>query len=317
MQVHEHHSAVLGSPIAHSLSPVLHQAAYQRMGLHHWHYFRREVHESDVCAFLESLDSRWAGVSLTMPLKRAIMPFGEAKDTWSRRLNVANTAVFDWYSHTENCSADTSEESRRPAGRMCEARAMNQMHISLFNTDVEGIIKALQHAERGRDTSNVSGAVIIGSGNTAASAVAACASLGITHLDIIARNRRALQSLHALCDSVPIPLKIWALDQIPEHLTARRFIISTLPAHAADPVAALWQSAHVSLNATVLDVVYKPRPSMLVKASRQLGACAITGEEMLIYQAIPQVALMTHTTQGDMPRNLDETMRQAVQEALK
>ncbi|MFT8356078.1 MAG: shikimate dehydrogenase [Bifidobacterium aquikefiri] len=294
------HCAVLGSPIAHSLSPVLHRAAYQRLDLPNWDYIRHDVHADDLVSFIASLDSTWAGLSLTMPLKKAVMPLGKASDRWSHTLKVANTAVLSW-------GASNGTEPR----------------ISLYNTDVEGIVKALEHAELGSDAkvrsnrSDLQGAVVIGSGNTAASAIAACCTLGVGHVDIIARNEAAKQGLRQLCATLSMTSTTWSLTQMPRNISDRRYIISTLPAHAADSLAQAWISENIRLNASVLDVVYKPRPSIFVETCAQLGAVVITGEEMLIYQAIPQVALMTRTKQVDMPADLDMSMRMAVQEAIK
>ncbi|MFT8593335.1 MAG: shikimate dehydrogenase [Bifidobacterium sp.] len=294
MQLGKHRCAVLGSPIAHSLSPVLHRAGYRRLNLDGWDYCRRDVTQDGLQAFIDSLDQECAGLSLTMPLKKTIMPFGKPSDTWSRALKVANTAIFHWQDGT----------GMRP-------------DISLYNTDVEGIVRALEHAEGGADRSNLHDAVVIGSGNTAASAIAACAELGMGHVDIVARNEAASARLRGLSETLSMTASTWPMDRVAKDIDERRFVISTLPSHAADPLASLWRKAGMALNATVLDVVYKPRPSMFVETCRQLGAAVITGEEMLIYQAIPQLALMTRTAQADMPSDLDETMRKAVQEALR
>ena len=69
-----HRCAVLGKPVAHSLSPVLHNAAYRSLKLDDWLYDKHEVGEDDLDAFLKGLDSTWAGLSLTMPLKKTIQP---------------------------------------------------------------------------------------------------------------------------------------------------------------------------------------------------------------------------------------------------
>ena len=69
----DHRCAVLGRPISHSLSPVLHNAAYHALGLDDWLYTRAEVGEDDLAGFLRSLDSTWTGLSLTMPLKRTVI----------------------------------------------------------------------------------------------------------------------------------------------------------------------------------------------------------------------------------------------------
>lgn len=96
MTVIAHRCAVLGKPIAHSLSPVLHNAAYKALGLDDWAYERHEVGESDLDGFLKGLDPTWRGLSLTMPLKKTIQPYGTPSNMWAQRLKVANTAIFDW-----------------------------------------------------------------------------------------------------------------------------------------------------------------------------------------------------------------------------
>ena len=121
----DHRCAVLGKPIAHSLSPVLHNAAYRALGLDSWSYGRHEVGETELEDFLESLDSSWAGLSLTMPLKKTIQPYGVPCNAWAKELKVANTAVFDW-------SGANDKNAAIPA-------------IRLYNTDVKGIELAFEH----------------------------------------------------------------------------------------------------------------------------------------------------------------------------
>ena len=85
MTVIAHRCAVLGKPIAHSLSPVLHNAAYKALGLDDWAYERHEVGESDLDGFLRGLDPTWRGLSLTMPLKKTIQPYGTPSNMWAQR----------------------------------------------------------------------------------------------------------------------------------------------------------------------------------------------------------------------------------------
>ena len=126
-----HRCAVLGKPIAHSLSPVLHNAAYQALGLDDWSYDKHEVGEPDLEGFLESLDPTWAGLSLTMPLKKTIQPYGTPCNMWAKELMVANTTVFDWNETCVNGNPDL------PA-------------IKLYNTDVSGIELAFEHSYQTR-----------------------------------------------------------------------------------------------------------------------------------------------------------------------
>lgn len=329
-----HRCAVLGKPIAHSLSPVLHMAAYRALGLEDWHYDRHEVGEADLDAFLAGLDPTWRGLSLTMPLKRTIQPYGTPSNLWARELRVANTAVLDW----PQPEAAPENEPIAPASGV-------RPTIRLYNTDVIGIQLAFDHAERANGL-HVEGdrsgcALVIGNGNTAASAVAACTMMPhIGHIIVAARHPQGNPELKPLAER--FLKRSDALDVIDlndPHALLRAFgeacvIISTIPGHAADPVAQLLGESvlHIAEDgrAALLDVVYDPRPSALMRAWRAKGGIAIGGEEMLLYQALIQVLLMTGIWDGDPPSDADSrlqnttvdddhveiAMRHALEEAL-
>lgn len=320
-----HRCAVLGKPISHSLSPVLHNAAYQALGLDDWQYSRAEVGEADLEAFLKGLDPSWAGLSLTMPLKRTIQPYGTPADTWSRRLCVANTAVFSWNKGTD-----------RP-------------DVKLYNTDVEGIVKAFSHCwqssgatmsaaeadagmpDRGsRCTISRPGAkaVILGNGNTALSALAACTEIrvpgagAITEVTVCARHQHDHDPMRHLADSQPgLDYRQVPLCHAPQYLMQADIVINTIPAHGADETArklaeSLLGSSDVRPLGTLLDVVYDPRPTNLMQSWRANGGTAIGGEEMLLYQAIAQVRLMTVGAHIIGTADFEQAMRSALQEAL-
>src|SRR3954452_17646987 len=86
--------AVLGSPIAHSLSPALHRAAYAELGLD-WSYDAIEVDSAGLEAFVAGLGADWRGLSLTMPLKRTVMPLLDEAEAWAEASGAANTVVLD------------------------------------------------------------------------------------------------------------------------------------------------------------------------------------------------------------------------------
>ena len=133
-------AAVLGSPIRHSLSPVLHRAAYAELGLKGWTYDRFEVDEKALPGFFETLGPEWAGLSLTMPLKRAVIPLLDGISETAASVDAVNTVVF-------------TEDGRRTGD----------------NTDIPGMVAALH--EHGID--KVDTAAILGAGATASSALAA------------------------------------------------------------------------------------------------------------------------------------------------
>ncbi|WEV68264.1 shikimate dehydrogenase [Bifidobacterium sp. ESL0769] len=335
-----HRCAVLGKPIAHSLSPVLHNAAYKALGLDDWYYSRAEVGKDDLDGFLKTLDPSWAGLSLTMPLKRTIQPYGTPSDTWSKKLLVANTAVFDW------------------------SKATSKPDIKLYNTDVEGIVKAFSHCWQSvgsenfgpkksksenlqseelmqavvSDASNETDtekpyqagakAVILGNGNTALSALAACTEIevpdvgAITQVTVCARHQHDHDPMKQLAQSqANLKYEQIPLSQAVECLQQADIVINTIPAHGADETAeklanALAGSKNVLSGKTLLDVVYDPRPTKLMQVWRGNGGTTIGGEEMLLYQAIAQVRLMTVGAHIMGTADFEQAMRSALQEAL-
>ncbi len=144
--------AVLGRPIAHSLSPALHLAAYRELGLD-WTYERHDVGEPELGDFVVGCGPEWRGLSLTMPLKVAVLSLGQP-DPVARQVRAANTLIFD------------------PDGRR------------VYNTDVEGLVAALGRA--GLEIADR--ATLVGSGATARSAVASLARLGTRQLALVARS---------------------------------------------------------------------------------------------------------------------------------
>lgn len=156
--------AVLGSPIAHSRSPALHAAAYGVLGLG-WAYGRAEVTEAGLPAFLADLGPDWLGLSLTMPLKRAVLPLVAVHDPVVERLGLANTVLL----------------GDRPA---------------LFNTDVPAIVEVLGAVP-------AASAVVLGAGATAASALEALTLLGVEERVVAARDPdRAARALGAAATTV-------------------------------------------------------------------------------------------------------------------
>lgn len=109
-------AAVLGSPIAHSLSPVLHRAAYAELGLTDWTYDRFEVDEKSLPGFVEKLGPEWAGLSLTMPLKRAVIPLLDEISETATSVEAVNTLVFTEDGQPARRQHRHPRDRRRPAG---------------------------------------------------------------------------------------------------------------------------------------------------------------------------------------------------------
>lgn len=248
-------AAVLGSPISHSRSPVLHRAAYDALGLD-WSYDAIEVTPGELAAFLDECRwPGWAGVSLTMPLKTDVLPLLDEVSETASLTRAANTVVF-------------SENGR--AGH---------------NTDVAGMQQALQEAH-GAGFAPRSG-TIIGSGATARSALVALARLGVGEIDVIARSPGRAEGMHSLGSALGVGVSISPWDD--SAAIEADVVVATVPPGAADALAARVPSA----PGVLLDVAYGSGATALTSAwSRAGGACA-DGLDLLLWQAVDQVFLMT------------------------
>jgi shikimate dehydrogenase len=256
-------AAVLGSPIAHSLSPVLHTAAYRALGLTGWSYQAIDCTEPGLPGLLRGCGRDWAGLSLTMPLKRAVLPLLDQVDPLAADVGGANTVTF--------------------------AGGARRGH----NTDVPGMIAALAEAGVGPSGPAAEPALILGGGATACSALASLRGLGADRATVAVRDPARAADLLAAADRLGMEVKLTAFGERAGR--GRGVLISTVPAGAADEYADRIERGDCAPRA-VLDVVYHPWPTRLAAAAQQAGIVAVSGFDLLVHQAAPQVELMTGQT---------------------
>jgi shikimate dehydrogenase len=190
--------AVLGSPIEHSLSPTLHRAAYTHLGLN-WTYDRVEIDEPGLASFVHGLDGAWRGLSLTMPLKVAVLELGQV-DQLARLAGAGNTLVLE-------------------GGERW-----------VYNTDVGGLIWAVGRVA----AASLPRVTILGTGATARSALLAASDLGAQLVTVVARNPARAEALRALSDQLRVSLEIrpWS-SEVP----VADLVVSTVVSGAADSIA--------------------------------------------------------------------------------
>jgi shikimate dehydrogenase len=253
-------AAVLGKPIAHSLSPALHRAAYQALGLTDWTYDLVECDEEGLAAYVESRGPGWAGLSLTMPLKRTVLSLLDHVDQLAAATGGANTVVF------------------RPEGRYG------------YNTDVQGIVDALTEAGCPAPGS----VTILGAGATACSALAAAGELGVPGADVVLRDPSRADDLLATAARLGLRVRLRSWEDLAGGAVAvPDLLISTVPAGAADRYAERVRETQAPPAAAVIDVVYHPWPTPLAQAAAAAGSAVVRGFAMLLHQAAAQVELMT------------------------
>ncbi|MCX5598282.1 shikimate dehydrogenase [Streptomyces phaeochromogenes] len=248
-------AAVLGSPIAHSLSPVLHRAAYEELGLDDWSYDRFEVDEAALPGFVGKLGPEWAGLSLTMPLKRAVIPLLDEISETASAVEAVNTVVF-------------TEDGRRLGD----------------NTDVPGMVAALR--ERGIE--QVDSAAILGAGATASSALAALARICTGEVVAYVRSQARAAEMRQWGERLDVEVRTedWA-DA--EHALRAPLVIATTPAGTTDVLS----SVVPERPATLFDVLYDPWPTALAARWSAYGGAVVSGLDLLVHQAVLQVEQMT------------------------
>ncbi|HBF82595.1 MAG TPA: shikimate dehydrogenase [Streptomyces sp.] len=248
-------AAVLGSPIAHSLSPVLHRAAYAELGLDTWSYDRFDVDEAALPGFVEGLDSSWAGLSLTMPLKRAVIPLLDRISDTAASVEAVNTVVL-------------TEDGRRTGD----------------NTDIPGMVAALR--ERGVD--KVESAAILGAGATASSALAALAGICTGPVTAYVRSAARADEMRGWGERLGVDVRTADWTDAAQGLRAP-LVIATTPAGTTDALA----QAVPETPGTLFDVLYEPWPTVLASRWTEAGAPVVGGLDLLVHQAVLQVEQMT------------------------
>lgn len=250
--IEAYRAAVLGSPIEHSLSPVLHRAAYGSLGLD-WTYTAIDMDEARLPGFMADLDESWAGLSLTMPLKQCVIELLDSVDEEARELQSVNTVV------------------PRDGG----------WHGT--NTDVYGIVQSVMRAGLVHSPAR---ATVLGAGATARSAVAAVRHLGASRVTICARRPEAADSVARLAGRLGLECEVRPLDPDPACIGAD-VVVSTLPGEVGRP----WASLASDAVGILLDASYHPWPTPLAAAWH--GRAVASGRDMLLWQAVEQVRLMT------------------------
>jgi shikimate dehydrogenase len=244
--------AVLGHPIDHSLSPVLHAVAYDVLGLD-WAYGRQDLTEDLLADYVTSRDESWVGLSLTMPLKYRAAELADVIDEATAITGACNTLVFD---HDTN-------------------------RLNGFNTDVPALASVITDVSDGTPTS----VSIVGGGATAVSGVVAAARAGAQSVDLYLRDTSKAGNAIAAAQACSIALSVHPLDRFCQEFPQGISVV-TLPGSVdiALPASGL-------VDSVLLDVAYSPWPTLRARAWSASGGHSVSGLHMLVRQALLQVRL--------------------------
>ncbi len=251
-----HRAGVLGHPIGHSLSPVIHNAGYAASGLTGWSYAAHECGADGLAGFVAGLGRDWSGLSLTMPLKEVALDVADEVAPTAAAIGAANTLV-----------------------RLPDATWRAE------NTDAPGMVDALIAA----GVSTVERVAVLGAGGTARAALAAARDLGAPGVVVYARRRAAVTELDGVAAELGLDLVgcPWSDAASAGECDV---VLSTVPRGVADALAGSirWQA-----SAVLFEAVYDPWPTPLAAAAQRAGVQVVSGLDLLLAQAVRQFELFT------------------------
>ena len=243
--------AVIGSPISHSQSPVLHRAFYEFLGETSVEFGAEQVDLDSFAGFWGDAASKFAGLSVTMPLKSAVAAAADHVHGVAATIGIANTVVF-----------------------RCDG-------AHAYNTDVTGLVRVI-----GESAARHASAVVFGSGGTAASALVALREAGVGAATVVARDLARAEVLAEMVADLDIAAVPWAdSSSLPLSFD---IVVSTVPSNAArDIVQALPQGLSAGL---LVDLAYGGDESV-TSMLQERCAVVVDGRECLVQQGADQVVL--------------------------
>ena len=279
---------VIGHPVEHSLSPVMHNAAIAHLGLDYV-YLPLAVKPENLQAAIQGFEAiGLTGFNITIPHKQAILPFLSSISPIARAVGAVNTV---W--RTDAGWAGT-------------------------NTDVEGFLAPLLTHNRNWSQTV---AVILGNGGAARAVVAGCAELGCAEIYVVGRNIQTVEEFcnswgnSALADKLAGKLYACTRDKLPDLIARTDLLVNTTPVgmhpHVDQSPLSLDEVSLLAKGAIAYDLIYTPRPTQFLQQAKQQGAIAIDGLEMLVQQGAAALKIWLQ-----QPAPVD-IMRQALLQHLK
>jgi shikimate dehydrogenase len=280
---------VIGHPVEHSLSPIMHNAAIAQMDLD-YAYLPFPIAPQNLQAALDGFAAIGVvGFSVTIPHKQAIIPLMSEVSSLAEAVGAVNTVV-----RRNNCWIGT-------------------------NTDIEGFIAPLQTTYN-RDWSQTT-AVILGNGGAARAVVAGCAQIGCAQIHVVGRNMAKLEAFRSSWNNSALGknLLVHSWDSLPKLIPQANLLVNTTPIgmypHVDESPLSHEEIKNLLNNtsATIAyDLIYTPNPTKFLQLAQKAGAVTIDGLEMLVQQGA--AALKIWLERSNVP---DDVMRQVLRQHLK
>ena len=276
---------VIGHPVSHSLSPLMHNAALAKLGLDYVYLPFPVAPENLERAIAGFASIGVVGFSITIPHKQAILPLLSEISPIAQAIGAVNSVT---------------RQGDKWVGT---------------NTDVAGFIAPLQTTYH-QDWSQKK-AVILGNGGAARAVVAGCIQLGLAEIHVVGRNLRKLQAFTQSWQNSPFADKfqVHEWQELPNLLHQANLLVNTTPIgmypHVDESPLSSQEMGYLPGDAIVYDLIYIPKPTKFLHLAEKQGAIMIDGLEMLVQQGA--AALKIWLQQETVPVN---EMRQALQNHL-
>jgi len=272
---------VIGDPVKHSCSPPMHNAAFREMGMDYVYvpFWIRPEHLPAAVEGFKAMNV--AGINITLPHKKAVLPLMDSVSQEAQLIGAVNTMVFK--------------------------NGMVEGH----NTDARGLIASLREA--GVDSVEGMNIVVLGAGGGALAVVTGLALAGAGGITIANRTtEKAVQLAETIGAKTGVQVEGVSLDDkhLSEYISGSHLLVSTITAGMDPSIPLVIDADWLHENLTVCDIVYVPPETNLLKAAAERGLKTIGGMGMLVNQG----AISFHLWTGKQPPV--GTMRQALAKAL-
>ncbi|MBD2446166.1 shikimate dehydrogenase [Nostoc sp. FACHB-152] len=269
---------VIGHPVEHSLSPIMHNAALTQLGLDYV-YLPFPIDPENLAVAIAGFAAIGVkGFSVTIPHKQAIMPLLAEITPLAQAIGAVNTVT----------------------------RQNNQWVGT--NTDIAGFISPLQTTYHQDWSQKV--AVILGNGGAARAVVAGCHQLGFAEIHVVGRNQQRLTEFRDSWGSSPLAdnLQVHTWDALAKLIPHANLLVNTTPIgmypKVDDSPLNAAEIENLPEGAIAYDLIYIPQPTKFLQQAQQQGAIAIDGLEMLVQQgaAALKIWLQKETVPVDVMR---------------
>ena len=278
---------IIGNPLKHSLSPVMHNTAFKELGLDAV-YKLFPIEENELADFFKNLrdpSSPIFGLNVTVPYKEKIISFMDNISPFSLKAHAVNTIVIN-----------------------------KQRKLMGYNTDGPGFLAHLAELQFDAKGKNIA---ILGAGGSTRGILTSLCLISERPKSIKIYNRtteRALELTRDLMSRINLEIVEVVLDAEDLDLRSADLLVNTTSVGMKDSDPLLIDENSLHEDLFVYDIIYNPAKTLLLKTAEEKGAKVSNGLGMLFYQG---VLSFQHWAGGQLDTKVKQKMRDSLEKALQ